>query len=133
MQTFFATIFAGLLAMGATLLPAYQCVCGDGSVSMQLAQPFCNSEHGVSQATSGGTLQVPGCAGLGCESQRVGEDLVVQPTTEHRTALDLTAPAPAHAFLAVLERSIRGSMAHQLSQSRGDPDPVLLRSVILLV
>ncbi len=133
MQTFFATIFAGLLAMGATLLPVYQCVCSDGSVSVQVGQPFCESEYGPSQEVVGNNFGSPSCSGLGCDSHRVENDLAVQPITEDFTAAAVPFTGPFYLLPAAVDLSSRVSMAHELSQSRGDPDPVLLRCVILLV
>jgi hypothetical protein len=119
--------------MGATLLPVYQCVCGDGSVSMQVGQPFCESEYGTSQEVVGDAIGSPSCSGMGCDSHRVGDELAIQSTTENVIAAAVTFAGPFYVLPATVDLSSRVSMAHELSQSRGDPDPVLLRCVILLV
>jgi hypothetical protein len=133
MQTFFATIFAALLTMGATLLPVYQCVCGDGSKSVQVGQAFCEGEHGPSHEASIETLGSPNCAGFGCDSRQIGEDLAIQPTANSHFVPGVPASGPFYTLTAEVELHPRIVMAHDLAQSRGDPDPVLLRSIILLV
>jgi len=130
MDTFFATIFAILATVGGTVAPVYQCLCPNGTTTVQVGQRFCVDADRMADADA----ETTSCGDhAGCQSNQillhqfcfVSSDVHPEPP---KPLVWLYSSNSLDVFDRVLPNA-----AGCFSTARAELKPTLLRSVILLV